>query len=139
MCADPNPDDRVAVALADGAVLLIDTNRPDTVVTATTKFLPRMNADEHGFANRLTKILPLRAGERAGVRCISSADSLSGGVTQESIEAGPGLRIGQPALPGFVILTGEEEAGKIRQLGLFVWRQSFANLDDFRSGIAHDS
>src|SRR5208283_1876389 len=65
--------------------------------------------------------------------------ALSGGVTQESIEAGPDLRIGQPALPCFVILTGEEEAGEIRQLGLFVWRQSFANLDDFRSGIAHNS
>jgi hypothetical protein len=64
--------------------------------------------------------------------------ALGGGVAQDSIKAGPGLRIGQPAFPCFVILTGEEEAGKIRQLGLFVWRQSLASLDDFRSGIAHD-
>ena len=32
VCADPNPDDGVAVALADGAILFINANRPDAVI-----------------------------------------------------------------------------------------------------------
>lgn len=32
MSADPCPNDRVAVAFADGTVLFIDPNRPDMIV-----------------------------------------------------------------------------------------------------------
>jgi hypothetical protein len=63
--------------------------------------------------------------------------ALGGGVTQESVETRPGPRISQPAFPRFVILTSQEEAGKVGQLGLFVGRQSLANSDDFLCGAAH--
>ena len=62
---------------------------------------------------------------------------LGGGLAQESVETGPGLRIREPALPRFVVLTGQEKAGKISQIRLLLGRQSLANSHDFFRGAAH--
>ncbi len=59
------------------------------------------------------------------------------GVMQKSIEMRSGLWRSESALPRFVILTGEEEAGKVGQLGLLVSGQSLANMDDFLCSATH--
>jgi len=62
---------------------------------------------------------------------------LGGGVTQEGVKTGPGLRVSEPAFPRFILLTGQEEPGKISQLRLLVGRQNLANPYDFFRGAAH--
>jgi hypothetical protein len=61
---------------------------------------------------------------------------LGGGIVQEGVEARTGFRVRDPAFPRLVLLTGEEKSGKVRQLGLFVRRESLADLNNLCRGAA---
>lgn len=53
--------------------------------------------------------------------------ALGGGIVQEGIEARTGFGMGNPAFPRLILLTGEKKPGKVRQLGLLVRRERFAD------------
>jgi hypothetical protein len=60
-------------------------------------------------------------------------------LAQEILKTRSRPRVRQLTFPCPVILSRQEETGKIHQLCTLVLRQRLANLDDFLGGLIHDS
>jgi hypothetical protein len=90
-----------------------------------------------GSAEQIIKFV-VRPNPDSQASMVKGFIGLGSRVAQKGLKARMGFGIRDALLPRLFLLACEKESGEVRQLGLFVRRQRFANLNDFRGCFTHN-